>query len=51
MNSLKLKYVIEKMRSEISKEKYSYVVPEHLLLNLIRSMDLRDLFSEIFTLI
>ena len=35
------------MNSQISREKYSYIVPEHLLLGLVKSIDLRDLFCDI----
>ena len=35
------------MNSQISQEKYSYVVPEHLLLNLVKSMDFKELFPDI----
>ena len=45
MNSLK--QIVKTMNSQISREKYSYIVPEHLLLGLVESIDLRDLFCDI----
>ncbi|MEI6421123.1 MAG: ATP-dependent Clp protease ATP-binding subunit, partial [Lentisphaerota bacterium] len=45
MNSLK--QIVETMNSQIAQEKYSYIVPEHLLLGLIKSVDLEDLFPDI----
>ncbi len=47
MSSPKLKKIVENMRSQVFREKYSYTVPEHLLLALVASNDLRELFCGI----
>ena len=47
MNTLKLKNVMEAMNLQISLENYSYIVPEHLLLSLVKSTGFKELFCEI----
>ena len=42
-----LKHVMETMNSQISHENYSYVVPEHLLLGLIKCLKSKELFDDI----
>ncbi|MFA6291508.1 MAG: AAA family ATPase [Victivallales bacterium] len=42
-----LKQIVAEMNSQIAREKYSYTVPEHLLLSLVKCREFRQLFAEI----